>query len=365
MMFFWPFIAAFLICSILTPVVRVLALKFGFVDDPSTNKHPGLIHKKITPRAGGVSIYLAVILVTILTVPITQEIIGIFLGGLILIIIGLLDDKREIKSYFRLLAQFAAALVVVASGISVTFVANPLLILGKAESVGGEILHLDKLRYSFTLLGSEHSIMILSAIVAVFWIVWVINMINFSSGVDGQMPGIVIVTLIVIFAASLRFLPQDPSQITVSQLSLIGAGATLGFLIYNFYPAKIFPGDSASYFLGFLVAVCAIISGVKLGTAMLVMAVPLIDGVFTIIRRVASGRSPFRGDRKHLHHMLLDLGWDQRRIALFYYLLCVILGSVALSLHSLQKLFAAAVIFVVVLGGLLWLNMNLSQKPQK
>lgn len=365
MIFLGPFLAAFFLSVILTPIVRFLAFKYGFVDDPKNSKHPGLIHKKVIPRAGGISIYLAVIIITVLVIPITKQVVGIFLGGLILVIVGLIDDKVDLKSYIRLLAQIAAALVVVASGISVTFITNPLLIFGSAAKVGGEILRLDQLRYSFTLFGGEHSIMILAAIFAVFWIVWVINMINFSSGVDGQMPGIVIVTLIVIFAASLRFLPQDPSQITVSQLSLIGAGATLGFLIYNFYPAKIFPGDSASYFLGFLVAVSAIISGVKVGTAMLVMAVPLIDGVFTIFRRMASGQSPFMGDRKHLHHMLLDLGWGQRRIALFYYLLCAILGSVALSLHSIEKLFAAAVIFVVVLGGLLWLNMNLSQKLQK
>ena len=92
------------------------------------------------------------------------------------------------------------------------------------------------------------------------------------------------------------------------------------------------------------------------------MAVPLIDGVFTVIRRVASGKSPFLGDRKHLHHRLLELGWGQRRIALFYWLLCAILGAVALLLPSASKLFAGVVVSVVVLGGLLWLNMNLPQK---
>ena len=187
-------------------------------------------------------------------------------------------------------------------------------------------------------------------------------MLNWSKGVDGQMPGIVAISSIFIGILSLKL--TNPNSIDAT-LAFIIAGSALGFLVYNFYPAKIFPGDSASYFLGFLVAVCAIISGVKVGTAMLVMAVPLIDGVFTVARRMASRQSPFKGDRKHLHHMLMDLGWGQRRVALFYYLLCVILGAVALSLHSIEKLFAAAVIFVVVLGGLLWLNMNLSQKPQK
>lgn len=364
MTFMLPFFVAFLICAILTPVVRVLALKYGLVDDPKVHKHPAVIHKKITPRAGGLPVYLAFLVGALVFIPITKQIIGIFLGGLILVAIGLIDDKFNQKSYIRLSAQILAALVVVASGISVAYVTNPLLIFGSGESIGGDVIRLDTLRYSFEFFGA-HSILILANIFAIFWIVWVINMINFSSGVDGQMPGIVFISLIVIFIASLRFLANDPSQVTVSQLALIGAGATLGFLLYNFYPARIFPGDSGSYFLGFLVAVCAIISGVKLGTAMLVMAVPLIDGVFTIFRRIASGNSPFVGDRKHLHHMLLAIGWGQRRVALFYYLVCAILGSIALSLHAIGKLFAAAVIFAVVLGGLLWLNMNLSQKPQK
>ena len=143
---------------------------------------------------------------------------------------------------------------------------------------------------------------------------------------------------------------------------MAGVGATLGFLIFNFYPAKIFPGDSASYFLGFLVAVLSIASGAKVGAAILVMAVPLIDGVFTVIRRIAQRRSPFLGDRGHLHHRLLEIGWGQRRVALFYWLLCAILGAIALSLTSVEKLFAGLIVAIIVLGGLLWINMSLLLK---
>lgn len=365
MTFLLPFVLAFIICLILTPITAKLALKFGFVDDPKAHKHPAIIHKKIMPRAGGLPIYLAVVVATLSFLPLSQQLIGILLGGLILIAAGLLDDKKDQKSYVKLGAQMLAAIVVVGSGIGITFITNPLLILGDAASVGGAIIRLDSLRFTFEILGNAHSILILADIFAIFWIVWVINMVNFSSGVDGQMPGIVFISLLVIFIASLRFLPGDQSQIMVGQLALIGAGATLGFLVYNFYPAKIFPGDSGSYFLGFLIAVSAIISGAKVGTAVLVMAVPLIDGVFTIVRRIASKKSPFEGDRGHLHHLLMALGWGQRRISLFYYLLCAILGSVALGLHSIEKIFAATVVAIAVIGGLLWLNMNLSQKPQK
>ena len=283
-----------------------------------------------------------------------QKLTGILLGGFVLIILGLIDDIRDLKSSLKLIIQIVAALVVVGSGVGIAFITNPF----------NGVVRLDSMRIIFDLLG-QHSILVWADLLALLWIVWVINMVNFSSGVDGQMPGIVFITLIVIFAASLRFFPTDPNQIIVSNLAIIGAGATAGFLLLNFYPAKIFPGDSGSYFLGYLVAVIAILSGAKVGTAILVMAIPLIDGVFTIIRRVASGKSPFLGDKKHLHHRLMELGWGQRRIALFYWLLCAILGAAALSLNSTGKLFAGILAAVIILGGLLWLNMNLPQKAQK
>jgi UDP-GlcNAc:undecaprenyl-phosphate GlcNAc-1-phosphate transferase len=253
--------------------------------------------------------------------------------------------------------------VVVAGGVGIVFITNPFFAIGNFGG-WGEVIRLDSLRFVFNFLGT-HSILILADIFALFWIVWVINMVNFSTGVDGQMPGIVVITLFVIFAVTLRFIADDPSQILVARLAVIGAGATVGFLIFNFYPARIFPGDSASYFLGFLIAVLAIGSGAKVGTAILVMAVPLIDGVFTITRRLLSGKSPFLGDRGHLHHQLMKLGWGQRRISLFYWLVCAILGAVALGLHSTQKLFAGVFIVTIVIGGLLWLNINLSQKHQR
>ena len=353
MNFLLTFTVAFLISLVLTPITIVLAKKYKLVDNPKTHKHPALLHKKTIPRAGGLPIYLAVFVASILFLELSQKILGIFLGGLVLVGVGLLDDRLDLKSYHKLLAQILAAVIVVASGVGIAFITNPL----------GGILRLDTVRIVFDFLG-QHSILVFADLFALFWIVWVINMVNFSSGVDGQMPGIVLVALLVLFLASLRFF-GDPNQLVVSQLALIGAGATAGFLIYNFYPAKIFPGDSGSYFLGFLVAVVAILSGAKVGAAILVMAIPLIDGVFTIGRRIASRQSPFAGDRKHLHHRLLELGWGQRQVALYYFLMCAILGAVALGLSTSEKIFAGVVVAVIVLGGLLWLNMNLPQKAQK
>ncbi|OGD83534.1 hypothetical protein A2165_04435, partial [Candidatus Curtissbacteria bacterium RBG_13_40_7] len=321
------------------------------------------LHKKIIPRAGGVPIYLSFIICALLLVGFSKPLFGIILGGLILVCIGIIDDRFDLGYFWKFLAQIAAGVTVVLSGIGIVFITNPLHILGLDSFSQNEIIRLDTLRIVFDFFGT-HSILVISGIFALFWIIWVINMVNFSSGVDGQMPGIVLVTLFILFAASLRF-AGDPSQLTATKLTVIGMGATLGFLVFNFYPAKIFPGDSGPYFLGFLVAVLSILSGAKVGTAILVMAVPLIDGVYTVIRRVASGKSPFLGDKKHLHHRLLELGWGQRRIALFYWTLCAILGAAALSLNSAGKLFAGLVMAIIILGGLTWLDMNLPQKAQK
>lgn len=359
MNFALPFVISFGLCFLITPLVIYLAHRFRFVDDPKRHKHPAVLHKKIIPRAGGLPIFLAFLIAGFLLVPFSQKLVGIFLGASVLVLVGILDDKYDLKTWQKFAAQIFAAFVVVASGVGISFITNPLYALGGFD----EVIRLDRARLFFDFLGT-HSIVIWADLFALFWIVWVINMVNFSSGVDGQMPGIVLVALIVVFVASLRFYPADLDQVVVAKLALIGAGATLAFLFYNFYPAKIFPGDSGSYFLGFLVAVLAIISGAKVGAAILVMAVPLIDGVFTIIRRVVRGKSPFKGDRKHLHHRLLELGFSQRQVALFYFALCAILGAIALVLPASEKVFAGAVVAIIVLGGLLWLNMNLPQKAQ-
>ena len=362
MSFIIPFLLALGISLIATPITIFYAKKYSFVDNPKKHKHPAILHKKIIPRAGGVPIFLAFAVAALLTIGITKAISGIFLGGLILVIIGLVDDKIDLNNWWKLAGQILAAGVAIGFGVGISFITNPLHIFGSGSFWTEEVLRLDVWRIPFNFLG-EHSILILADLFALFWIVWVINMVNFSSGVDGQMPGIVLVTLFVLFAASLRF-AVDPSQLVVAKLALIGAGATFGFLIYNFYPAKIFPGDSASYFLGFLIAVVAILSGAKVGAAILVMTIPLVDGVFTIFRRLAIGKSPFSDDRNHLQHLLLGLGWGQRRIALFYWLLCAILGAVALLLPSEEKLFAGVVVAVIVIGGLLWLNIGLSTKAR-
>jgi len=349
---FLPFLTSLLIVSLTTPIVIKIASKLGLVDDPKKHKHPGLIHHKIIPRAGGAALGTAIILSILFFLPLDKKMLGIILGTTFVTIIGLLDDKYDINPFLRLFSNFVAASLVVGSGVGITFITNPF----------GGIIRLDQVRFVFELFG-KHSIVVFADIFALFWIAWVMNMLNWSKGVDGQMPGIAAVTSLFLTILALRFYPQDQSQLAVAKLSMIVAGASSGFLIYNFHPAKIFPGYSATN-LGFLIAILSILSQAKVGTALLVMAVPFSDAFFTIARRLAQGRLPVWADRGHFHHRLLSLGWTQRQIALFYWIACIILGVISFFLKSTEKLFAIIFVAIILAGAILWINQTVKSKKE-
>jgi UDP-GlcNAc:undecaprenyl-phosphate GlcNAc-1-phosphate transferase len=171
------------------------------------------------------------------------------------------------------------------------------------------------------------------------------------------MPGIVTVAAFILGLLSLKInLFGDPEQINVAKIAFITASSAFGLLIFNWYPAKIFPGFSGSTILGFMIAILSILSGAKLATAILVLLIPATDFVYTFIRRILEGKSPVWGDKGHLHHKLLEIGLSHRQIALFYILGSVILGAAALSLSSSGKLFAAGLVTIIILGAILWLN---------
>lgn len=327
-----PFFVAFIVVIVSTPLAIILAKKYKLVDDPKTHHHPAIIHKKAIPRAGGLPIYLGIFLGVLCFIPLDQTFIAILVSGGLIVAIGLLDDRYDLSPYFRFIANIVCVAIVVFAGVHIPFVTNPL----------GGILSLSNLSYSFA--GIQISI---SNILAVVWIVWIMNMLNWSKGVDGQMPGIAAISAIVIGIASLRFPVLTDTNLFVSQTAFIVAGAALGFLFYNFYPAKIFPGYSATI-LGFMIGILSIMSGVKLATAILVMGVPIADGLFTILRRVLSGHSPFWHDKGHLHHLLLNLGLSQRTIAFIYWGISLLLGFFALNLSSRNKLFAIILVMVLV-----------------
>ncbi|MDO8573621.1 MAG: MraY family glycosyltransferase [Candidatus Daviesbacteria bacterium] len=338
MNFLMPGFVSFLITTIAVFPTIYLARRFKLLDNPQTRPHPAHIQKRTVPRAGGLTIFLGITVATLIFLPFTKIYAGLLIGILILLIVGLLDDKyHNLSPYFRLFAQFAAAIIAVGSGIGISFITNPL----------GGILHFD----------TTPQIMLLADFLTIIWIVWVMNMINWSKGVDGQMPGIITITALILGFLSLKLgILNDPTQINVAKLSFITAGCAFGFLLFNWYPAKIFPGFSGSTILGFMIAVLSILSGAKLATAGLVLLIPATDFAYTFFRRILSGKSPVWGDRGHLHHKLLEKGFSHQKISLFYILGSAILGATALSLSSQGKLFAALLVGAVILGGILWLN---------
>ncbi len=344
-----PIIISFVITAVLVPICLIFIKKWGLIDDPKTHKHPAMLHTKPVPRGGGIPFFLGICFTALFFLPLNRTTIGLFIAGSIALIVGTLDDKYDISRYARFGVNILCAVIVVASGIAIPFITNPF---------GGGILHLDTIGFSLGVLTIH-----LSDILAIIWIVWVMNMLNWSKGVDGQMPGVVAISAFVIGMLSLRFPLSDQLTATAAYLSFIITGASLGFLLFNFYPAKIFPGYGATA-VYLLLAGVSIMSSVKLATAILVMAVPMADGIFTIFRRIFTGHSPFWHDKKHLHHLLLRMGWGQRRIALFYWIVSAIVGAVALTLSSTGKLFAILMLAVVGTGALLFLHITLKKDDE-
>lgn len=347
-----PLCTAFLFTLIATWLLIPVIKKMNLLDDPKLHKHPAIVHTRVIPRGGGIPLFVGMLGASLIFLPLTKVTLAIFLASLLALTVGIIDDtfnarSKDVSPYLRFLVNILCAVIVVGSGISIPFITNPL----------GGILPLNFLLVP--MLGIT-----LGDVIAGIWIIWVMNMLNWSKGVDGQMPGIVAISAIFIGILSLRFPFLDTTSIIDAQLSFIVAGSALGFLVFNYYPAKIFPGYGATC-MYLLLAVVSILSSSKLATAILVMGVPTVDALFTIVRRILSGKSPFWHDNKHLHHLLLRLGYSHRQIALFYWVISAILGTIALTLQSKSKLFALIMLLVIVGGGLLFLHFSVRYTHEK
>ncbi len=338
------FLVAFLITLISTPVVIRFANKWKLIDDKKTRFHPAQVHTGTIPRAGGVSILVGILVPFLFLLPMSVPYIAILLSSILLVIVGVLDDRKDVHPYIRLITNAVAAILIIAAGVRIPFITNPF--------EDGVILF------------SQTSLQLLSFVVSFAWIYWTMNIVGWSAGVDGQLPGVVSIAAFVLGILSLRYSIPDPQQFPVTILSFIVAGAFLGFLPWNFFPQKIMPGYGGKTLAGFLLAVLGILSYAKVGTALLVLGVPMVDAIYILIRRISKGKSPVWADRNHLHHYLLDLGWSKRMIALCYYLLSAILGAIALSITRTQKLFVFLFVAVGIGGFLLWVNWVLKFSKQ-
>lgn len=342
------FILSFLLTYMVTPWVIKLAYRFHLVDDPKKRTHPAHTHQGIIPRAGGLAILIGMLVPILIFLPMNKALVGIVSAMIITTIIGIWDDTKDLSPYFRFFTNILTAAIVVGAGIGIPFVTNPL----------GGVINLDTWRVTFYFFGT-HSVLVWADLFAILWIVWTMNIVGWSSGIDGQMPGFVAIAALVLGVISLRFSAHDISQIVVASLAFITAGAFLGFLPWNFYPQKIMPGYSGKTLAGLMIATIAILSVGKIGTALLILAIPMLDALYSLARRLLSKKSPFKADRSHLHHRLLDLGWGKRRIALFYWTVSAILGLLTLYMNSEQKIFTFVALAVSIGGIILWCSLIL------
>lgn len=329
----WPFVLGFLVSFLASPLVFRLAKKIGAIDDPATHKHPAILHTKPVPRAGVLAFLISLVVVGSFFIPPTRMVVGIYLSVTVAALIGVLDDRFDLSPYFRLGVLLpVAAILILAAGVNLRAFANPL----------GGVIRVDLLSIPL----GKHYISLPADIIAFLWMLWVMNMLSWANGVDGQFSGIAGFTCLTLAILALRPSAGDLIPPAVPILAAISAGAAFGLAPATWQPAKIFWGFGATA-VGLIIATLSILSGAKVATALLVMIVPLADALTAIIRRVRRGQSPVWGDREHLHHKLLNRGWSHAQIAVFYWLATAVCGLVTIFTAENPKILA-----LLTVGGL-------------
>ncbi|HOX41024.1 MAG TPA: MraY family glycosyltransferase [bacterium] len=351
MTYLYALLVAFLLSVFGTKILIRIGYKFGIVSKPRKRD----IHQKPVPRIGGLAIFGAFILTVLAFSPMLSDafgqkhFVGILLGGLVITAAMLLDDLRGLKAWQKLFFQAFATVIVVASGIGIDHLANPFGDPINLNSIYVPILTYQGVTYHFSLL---------SDFLTLAWMIGMMNIINFVDGVDGLAGGLSSIALYTIFSLSLAV-----GQPATALLSIILLGSTLGFLKWNFPPAKIFMGDTGSMFLGFMLGVLPLLSGGKLATVFLVLGFPIVDGLFVAVGRLIRRQNPFTTpDKTHLHHRFLVAGFTPRQAILSLYFIAAAFGWVALRASTGEKM-VASVILVILLLGLIWYLRNKAQSP--
>ena len=343
--YLYIFLITFFISLILTISVKKIAIKLGVVDEANSERK---IHKGTIPLLGGFAVFLSFFVVAFIF---KERLLagdlqishwaGVFLGALVIMIGGFLDDKYGLKPSQQLFAPFLAILAVVFGGVGIEKISNPF----------GSYIYLDVLSFNFSFASYYFNFSILSFLLIFYWLLGMMYTTKILDGLDGLVTGVSTIGAFIIFAFTMT---DKYYQADIAWVALMLAGASLGFLVFNWYPAKIFLGEGGSLFLGYILGVLAIISGGKIAIALLVMGLPIMDLAWTIIRRVWQGKNPFKfSDRKHLHFRLVDSGLGQKKSVLVFYFFSGIFGLSALFLQSVAKLYAlillALIMFVFIL----------------
>lgn len=332
MEFFLIFVGSYLLSAGVMPCAIVLLRKYKMLDFPGPRK----IHSQPVATAGGLGIALSFYLVLwflwwmdFLDVrKLTGPLTGITLGGLLLLGVGLYDDLRGSRPLVKLAFQVLAALILYDQGIRIVSLTNPL-------SNYIPLSHFD-------------------LPVTVFWLVLVMNAVNLIDGLDGLASGIVFISAYTLFL--IQIIVGEAVVMSVILVNLILAGVLLGFIRHNFFPARVFLGDTGSMFLGMLIGASSILQSTK-GAATITLMVPLItlmvpicDTGMAFLRRVGRGKNPFLADQQHIHHRMLNLGWTPKQVVLIMYLLCIYLSFVSFVTMLLPKQVVFLLTGVIALG---------------
>ncbi len=317
---FLALLVAGLISLTVTPIVRVLAYKIGAVDVPKDNRR---MHKKPMPLIGGLAIFTGFTIAALLFCNITKTLLAAWIGGCIIVLLGIFDDRFALNPWVKLVGQIAAAAIVV--------------------FIGGVRIE------QINLFGHYIKFGMFAIPITIFWIVGMTNAINLIDGLDGLACGVS-----AICSASLLIVTLLHADLQTAVITAILTGACLGFLPFNANPAKIFMGDTGALFLGYMLSVISITGFFKM-TAMvsflipiIIFGYPLFDTAFAFCRRILSGRSPFSGDRGHLHHRIIDMGFNVKQSVSILYCICSLLGILAIMLTE-KRTIAALIILVVAL----------------
>ena len=328
------FAVAFVTTLVLTPFIARVAARFRAVDVPRPPRH---LHRWPTPRWGGIALASGFFLASGVIywlhasgrMPPPQDpdewlrLRGVLLGSGAALLFGAYDDVRELSPWPQLAAQLVLAFIAIGHTVFLERFTNPLTDQVVVLPLG------------------------LTIVVTVFWIVGMINTVNWLDGLDGLAVGVAAIAALLFAIHSYGRI----GQLAVGLFPVAIVGACLGFLPWNFHPARIFMGTAGTMFLGYNLAAFSLIAPAKVATALLVLGIPILDVAWQIAVRVRHGRAPWLADRGHLHHRLYDLGFSQRHVVLLYYLFCALFGTMALVLtHRLYKLVALTVLGVLMLA---------------
>ncbi len=317
-----------------TPLVKKLAYKVGAIDVPKDDRR---VHKNPIPRLGGLAIFLGFMISVLLFIDINKEIFGMLLGASLILSMGIVDDIKPLPAKVKLLVQIIAALILVKFGMRIEYVTNFF------KTDGSSIFANSTIAFG-----------ILSIPITVFWVVGITNTVNLIDGLDGLAAGISAIAALTLAYVAYANPELYNSQQTVI-LTLALAGSCIGFLPYNFNPAKIFMGDTGALFLGFMLAAVSINGFIKGATALamvvpvLALGFPIFDTTFAILRRAVSGRPIMEADKGHLHHRLLSIGLGQKRAVLVLYAISSLLGGSAAFLLK-QKYVDSAIMLVITVA---------------